>query len=175
MINYLNIILVAIGLSMDTFSLSISLTTTKIKRKLSIFFCISVGILHFIMPLIGGFIGDNVINIINISSNKLLGIILLLLSIEIALSKEENKFELNYISMFLLAISVSIDAFTVGFGLQAFIIDRLSILLIFLIVSMIFTSIGLFLGKIIEKLVKNNSKYIGSLILLIMSIIHLCK
>ena len=91
---------------MDTFSLSLGIGTVMISKKKTLFFSILVGIMHFIMPILGNKIGIKLVEIFMLKSNFLLGIILIYLGItmliEIFKPNEEPK-SLNIIQMFLIA------------------------------------------------------------------------
>ena len=52
------VILMAISLSMDAFSLSLVYGTFGIDKKNKILLSLIVGCFHFVMPLFGMFIGD---------------------------------------------------------------------------------------------------------------------
>ncbi|MBR3146084.1 MAG: manganese efflux pump [Bacilli bacterium] len=162
-----------IGLSMDAFSLSLSLGTTNPTKKTIIKTSIIVGIFHFIMPLLGYFIGYAFkYRITNI--NILTFVLFLILSIEMYKSKdEENNSILNNLTILLIAFSVSIDAFTVGiaFGLNNEIILVSST--IFSITSALFTYFGLTLGKTLKSKYKKLSTYLGIILLLVVAIKYL--
>lgn len=162
-----------IGLSMDAFSLSLSLGTTNPTKKTIIKTSIIVGIFHFIMPLLGYFIGYAFkYRITNI--NILTFVLFLILSIEMYKSKdEENNSILNNLTILLIAFSVSIDAFTVGiaFGLNNEIILVSST--IFSITSALFTYFGLTLGKTLKFKYKKLSTYLGIILLLVVAIKYL--
>lgn len=162
-----------IGLSMDAFSLSLSLGTTNPTKKTIIKTSIIVGIFHFIMPLLGYFIGYAFkYRITNI--NILTFVLFLILSIEMYKSKdEENNNILNNLTILLIAFSVSIDAFTVGiaFGLNNEIILVSST--IFSITSALFTYFGLTLGKTLKSKYKKLSTYLGIILLLVVAIKYL--
>ena len=162
-----------IGLSMDAFSLSLSLGTTNPTRITIIKTSLIVGLFHFLMPLLGYFIGYSFqYRIPNI--NILTFILFLILSIEMYKSKDEEKTNiLNNLTILLIAFSVSIDSFTVGiaFGLNNEFILISSI--IFSITSTIFTYLGLTLGKKLKTKYKTTSTYIGIILLLIVALKYL--
>ena len=87
---------IGIGLSMDAFSLSLSLGTTNPNFKCIIKTSITIGIFHFFMPIIGYIIGlyfNTKINNINI----LTAIIFLLLSIEIYRNRNNEEISIEEI------------------------------------------------------------------------------
>ena len=68
----LSIILIAVSLSMDTFSLALSVGTSLTKRKDILFLFSLVGVFHFFMPLLGNVFGNEIKQIFNINPNLLL-------------------------------------------------------------------------------------------------------
>ncbi len=160
----------AIGLSMDAFSLAIVYGTNGIKKKKIIALSIIVGIFHFIMPNLSGYLGKIFLINFSIYENIIAGIVFLILGIEMITSFKEsdNKYQLDsYLELFLFGLAVSIDSFSVGLALT---LDNENIILagiVFSIVSAIFTFSGLILGKKLSNKVGNTSKIIGIIILFI--------
>lgn len=162
-----------IGLSMDAFSLSLSLGTTNPNKNSIIKTSITIGIFHFFMPIIGYIIGLYFNTKIN-TPNILTAIIFIILSYEIYRNrnKEENSLLTN-INILLISLSVSIDSLSVGIalGLNNEFIYLASI--IFSIISSLFTYIGLILGKKLNSKYKTISTYIGIILLLIVALKYL--
>lgn len=162
-----------IGLSMDAFSLSLSLGTTNPTKKKIIKTSLIVGLFHFIMPILGYIIGNYFkYKIPNI--NILTFILFIVLAIELYKSKDEEKNNiLNNLTILLIAFSVSIDSFTVGiaFGLNNEYIIISSI--IFSFISSFFTYLGLSLGKKLKTKYKNLSTYLGIILLIIVALKYL--
>ena len=164
---------VGIGLSMDAFSLSLSLGTTSPSKKNIIKTALIVGIFHFIMPMLGYFIGINFKYRIS-GINILTFLLFVVLSFELYKNRnEENNSILNNLTILLIAFSVSIDSFTVGiaFGLNSEFIILSSI--IFSITSFIFTYLGLALGKKLKDKYKKRATYLGIILLLIVAFKYL--
>ena len=80
------ILLTAIGLSMDAFSLALIYGTLNMRSKINNIMSITVGIFHFFMPILGYTIGQIILNIIRINPNILVGIIFIILAIEMLIS-----------------------------------------------------------------------------------------
>ena len=162
-----------IGLSMDAFALSLSLGTTNPTNITIIKTSIIVGLFHFIMPLLGYFLGYAFkYRIPNI--NIITFVLFLILAIEMYKSKDEQKTSiLNNITILLIAFSVSIDSFTIGiaFGLNNEYILISSI--IFSFVSALFTYLGLTFGKKLKTKYKTLSTYLGIILLLLVAIKYL--
>lgn len=171
------IFIIAIALSMDTFSLSLGIGTCNLSKRKMLLFSTIVGIMHFIMPLIGNIIGNKIISIFTINSNFLLGIILLYLAITMlidVLKQEEKIIDLKIINMLLFAFGVSIDSFSTGLGLQAITSNRLMAVIIFSITSFSFTYIGLLIGKYASKVLGTYASILGACLLIIIGVVHLC-
>lgn len=164
---------IALGLSMDAFSLSILYGTRGIKKKDIYLLSMLVGLFHFIMPNLGCLLTSTINIDLNKYTNIVSGIIFLILTIEMIRSIKENdtKYELSSIlSLFLFSFAVSIDSFSIGI---VFSLEKENVLIagvIFSIVSCIFTLLGLLLGKLLNKKIGLVSKIIGIVILFILSI-----
>lgn len=179
MIFLINILIwIAIALSMDTFSLALSLGTMNLSYKKVLFYPLLVGVFHFIFPLIGRLLGDIILNIIIIGSQKLLGLIFLILFLKLLYDMKKGSkdtIKISKISLILLAISVSLDSLTTGIGLNAITKSILLPSLIFQVVSTTFTFLGLLIGAKASNSLGNIANYFGLLILLILTLAHLCK
>ena len=106
---FLNIFLIAIALSMDTFSLSLGIGTYNIEKKKCITLSLLVGIMHFLMPFLGSILGDKIMHFFELNSNLFLGCILLFIAMNLLidfLKKEESELDLSFLGMFLFAFGV---------------------------------------------------------------------
>ena len=178
MLEIISVLIIAVGLSMDTFSLSLGLGTCNLSKKECIELSVIVGIMHFVMPLLGVIIGNRLVEFLNINSNLLLGIILLFIAgqmlYEIFL-KEEHKINLNLTGIFLFSFGVSIDAFSTGLGLTAITSNIFLAMFLFSITSFLFTLIGLNIGKYANQVLGVYSSVFGSLILIIVGLAHIFR
>ena len=170
------IFLIAVSLSMDAFSLSLAYGTLGLSSKNSYIISINVGILHFLMPIIGTYFGTILLKILPFSPKLIAGLTLIGLGIEMlySQSKDEIVKDLRGIfSIFLFSISVSIDSLLIGINLG---ITNTNIYLaatIFMLVSGLFTYLGLVLGKKINLALGNISTIIGGIILIILGLFYL--
>ena len=170
-----SILIIAISLSMDTFSLSISLGSI-IQDKNNRLFPLLVSIFHFLLPIIGNKLGTLLNYYLNVDYSKILGIILIILAINVFVNYFKNNeidIKLNLLSFIILAFSVSIDSFTVGIGLQALTRNILSSSLIFSIFSGLFTYCGIIIGRYTNKLLGKKANIVAIAILLVVAIINL--
>lgn len=163
----------AIGLSVDAFSLAVIYGISQISKKKTTVLSILVGIFHFLMPYLGSLIGVNLLTIFMGKANFLAGSVFLIIALEMLSSlKEEEKImslsKLYHLLFF--AFTVSLDSFSVGIVLS---LEHENIILagfIFSIISGIFTFLGLKLGKLVSKKYSNKATIVGAWILIILSL-----
>lgn len=170
------VLITAVSLSMDAFSLSLIYGTLNLSTKKEHIISISVGIFHFLMPIFGMILTNNLLKGIFMRSKPITGIIFIGLGIEMLLSvnsKEKVK-ELNsIISIILFSFSVSIDSFLIGTSLALNNVNTIVSLIIFMLTSSLLTFIGLKIGKKINRIIGKISIIIGSIILIILGIFYL--
>lgn len=171
-----SIILLGVSLSMDTFSLSLTIGSIINNSKVLKILPLLVGIFHFFMPLIGTILGIKVIELFNVASNILLGFILLVLGIHLLTQlRKENNLNLNltFVGALSFAFSVSIDSFSVGLGMSNITNNYLLSFFIFSILSFSFTTLGLILGKYTSDILGRKANIIGIILLLVLGIYYL--
>ena len=107
-----------------------------------------------------------------------MGIIFLILSIDLLINmfKDKDLKGINdNIQVLLFSLAVSLDSLTVGITLNA-IDDRIFLVtMVFMIVSAIFTLIGLFFGKMIKKVVGIKAEIFGVISLMLLAIYYIVK
>ena len=114
--------MLAIGLSMDAFSLALIYGTLNMSKSLNSKMSIMVSLFHFFMPILGYYLGRWILNIIGIDPEIIVGVIFIALAIEMLLSlkkEEQVKILTNIFSVMVFAFTVSIDSFSIGIGLGA--------------------------------------------------------
>ena len=172
------LLMIGISLSIDAFSVSTCIGMCNLSLKKTLNISLLVGLFHFIMPLLGVIVSNQINKIIYINSDIILGIILLLLSLQLFIEylKPTNKeISLNKYGALFFSFGVSIDSFTIGLGLKAITDNLLLSSSVFSICSFSFTFLGLTLGKYINKILKKYSYLIGTLLLFSLGILFLCQ
>lgn len=173
----LSIFLIGVALSMDAFSIALSIGTTHLSKNRFILIPIVVSIMHFVMPLIGLFLGNQILSVVNINPKIIMTIILLYLAFLMYKDRNNDKVtKINsLLSIFLFALSVSLDSFSVGIGLKA-LTDKIIIPpIIFSLCAGTITYMGLILGKYSQKVWKEKASLIGIILLILISIVNICK
>ena len=167
------IFILAVGLSMDAFSLAMIYGTLDLKPTMRKLMSIMVGIFHFFMPLLGYQVGEFILRLIKINPDILIGIIFIILGVEMlsSLKKcEKVKMLTGLFSVVLFAFTVSIDSFSIGIGFGVANINMILPCILFSLTSGIFTYMGVLLGKKLSDRFGSITTLIGSIILLILGI-----
>ena len=171
-----SILLIGVSLSMDTFSLSLSVGSINSQNGFLKLVPLFVGIFHFFMPLLGNFIGINLIRILDIASNVILGVVLIIQAINLAIhyfKDETTSISINFWGLVFFALSVSIDSFSVGLGINDITSNYILASTIFALCSTSFTYLGIVIGKYSSKLIGKYAIILGIFLLLILGIFHL--
>ena len=166
---------IALSLSMDAFSVSLSLGTLKPTSKTIFKMGIVVGIFHFIMPIIGSIVGRVISDRLYLNANYIVSIIFIILALEMFFTKDDatKTNTLSLSTILIIALSVSIDSLSIGFALSLLKNSIIIPSIIFSITSGIFTIIGLVLVKKIKNRFNKTATYLGILILLLLAIKYL--
>ena len=177
-LEYITIILIAISLSIDAFSVSVSYGLLNIKKENIIITSILVGLFHFFMPLLGLKIGYIISTVKYINTNLILVLVLFIIGLEMLKSINENEIpekRQNFLESLIFAFLVSIDSFFIGVGLNAITTHTILASIFFSIFSFSLTLTGFLLGKYITKKSKKQAKIIGIFIIFTLIIYFLCK
>ena len=97
---FLTLFVIAIALSMDTFSLSLGIGTSNLSKRKCFLFSILVGAFHFFMPLLGTLLGKKLVSFFMLKSDFLLGAILIYLAITMFIEiihPDEKEKKMNYL------------------------------------------------------------------------------
>lgn len=167
------VLISAVGLSMDAFSVAIIVGMLNCNNKNILLMSSLVGTFHFIMPIIGNEIGKKIFKYIVMKPSVITGLIFLILSFQMLISvlkEQKQKYNNSLVTYIILSITVSIDSFSFGIGLSGITSNYLLASIVFMIVSSLFTFIGLTMGKKLSTVFGKYSLFAGSIILLILSI-----
>lgn len=169
------VVMIAISLSMDAFSLSLAYGTLNINKKDRIKLSTIVGIYHFFMPLIGLKIGTILLKLIPISPEFVVFAVLTCIGIQMILEsqKKEEIGKMKNYELLLFGLAVSIDSFSVGIGLNTITTYSILAAIIFSLSSFLFTFLGLFLGKKIQEGIGKIATIIGGTVLIILGVLFL--
>ena len=193
------ILLLAIALSMDAFAVSITdgLIYQDINKKKALFIALTFGIMQGLMPLIGYWLVELVEFLVNEGSAgeagnimsqvvvwtafvllMFIGIKMIIEGIKELKKKEEEKEikKFSYKEVLLFGIATSIDALGSGVALHSGLSNNVTIFIhisIIIVTTFIISLLGVLLGNKIEKLFKGKTEItsiIGGCILLVLAI-----
>ncbi|MBM7648351.1 putative Mn2+ efflux pump MntP [Bacillus ectoiniformans] len=166
----LTLLMMAFALGMDAFSASLALGMAPIRLKRILFIGILIGVFHVCLPLAGMAAGQMLSNTFGEVARMVGGILLLILGGQMVLSifrKEEEAVRgVAGFSLFLFALSVSLDSFSVGLTLGIYGARAAVALTCFGAAAAILTWSGLLLGKKAKKFVGSYGEMIGGIVLL---------
>ncbi|WP_294352645.1 manganese efflux pump MntP family protein [uncultured Clostridium sp.] len=172
----IELFILAIGLSMDAFAVSIckGLSLRKIKVKHMCIASAWFGGFQALMPLIGYFLGSFFTDMITTYSHWIAFALLLLLGsnmIKESLGEEEDvDSNMDAKNMFLLAIATSIDALAVGVTFAFLQVDIIPAVSFIGIVTFICSAIGVKVGSIFGSKYKSKAEFSGGIILILIGI-----
>jgi len=174
--NVLSIVLIAIGLAMDAFAVSITtgIVLRKNMLKNSLIIAGYFGFFQALMPLIGWFVGlqfkEYIEKIDHWIAFLLLGFIgfkMIYEAVKERGEQEEAIDPLNKKTLLFLAIATSIDALVVGVSFAFLEVSIASSIIIIGIITFIICFIGVYLGKKFGQLFKSKAELFGGALLVL--------
>ena len=176
---FIELLLIAIGLSMDAFSVSIckGLTTKKFSWRMALVCGLWFGFFQALMPTIGYFLGAQFQEMIEAYDHWIAFGLLFLIGAnmirEAVWGKEEEGKEngaLDFKTMFLLAIATSIDALAVGVSFACIQVKLWSSVLIIGLTTFIFSVLGVKIGNVFGSKYEKSAGIIGGIILILIGL-----
>ena len=176
--NLIELLLIAVGLSMDAFSVSIckGLTTKKFSWRMALVCGLWFGLFQALMPTIGYFLGAQFQEMIEAYDHWIAFGLLALIGanmIREALSKKEEESTngaLDFKTMFLLAIATSIDALAVGVSFACIQVSLWSSVLIIGLTTFIFSVLGVKIGNVFGSKYEKSAGILGGIILILIGL-----
>lgn len=167
---FLTLLFIAVAISLDAFSVSLGMGFFSLRKREILKIGFVVGLFHIVMPLAGLFIGQVISMKLGMMATMLGGILLVGIGAHLLFStfkEKENNVSLVGVGLLLFAASVSVDSFSAGLSLGMFGAKTGLTICLFGMISMVFTWLGLLLGKKIKGIVGIYGELIGGIILLL--------
>ena len=175
--NLLEIIIIAIGLSMDAFAVSITLGLSANKLKTVQYFIpgIYFGFFQALMPFAGFFAGTLFADKIQAFEHWIVFALLAFIGgkmIKDSFSKEEEpeKNSFSFLKMLLLAIATSIDALAVGVTFAFFEMNILTAITIIGLTTFFISTAGVKIGSIFGTRYKSKAVLSGGIVLVLLGV-----
>lgn len=171
----LEVIILAVALSMDAFAVSIGLGAQKNVPNLALRAGIFFGIFQALMPLIGYLGGKGVLGWIEGYTHWIAFGLLALIGAKMVYEGfqqeiEENTSRVTNKMMLVLAIATSIDAMAAGFSLNLLDANPFIACFIIGIVTFAFSVLGVFIGKNSRTWLESKAEIFGGTVLILMGI-----
>ena len=179
----LELLIIAIGLSMDAFAVSIGkgLSVTKIKLSHALKVGLWFGGFQALMPLIGYLLGSTFADIVTAYDHWVAFGLLALIGgnmIKEAVEKDDDdcdckkkpKNNFGLVTMFTLAIATSIDALAIGVTFAFFKVAIIPAIITIGITTFLFSIAGLKIGHIFGCKYKSHAELFGGVILILIGL-----
>lgn len=173
--SFFEILLLAVGLSMDAFAVSVckGLSVSRVSFKHMLKCGIYFGFFQAIMPTLGFFLGESFGKYITAVDHWVVFVLLCIIGIGMikeSFEEEEQSPDFGMRAMFLLALATSIDALAAGLTLSFLAVPILKAALTIGIVTFAFSAVGVKLGNLFGSRYKTISERIGGGILIFMGL-----
>lgn len=178
----LELLIIAVGLSMDAFAVSISkgLSLKRIRLEHALKVGLWFGGFQALMPLIGYMLGSTFAEIVSAFDHWVAFVLLSLIGgnmIKESLEKEDdcecNKKDKNgfgFTTMFTLAVATSIDALAIGVTFAFFKVAIIPSIIAIGITTFLFSIAGLKIGNIFGCKYKSHAELFGGIILILIGL-----
>ncbi|MBR4391431.1 MAG: manganese efflux pump [Bacteroidales bacterium] len=176
---FIELLLIAVGLSMDAFSVSVckGLTSKRFSWSLALTCGLWFGFFQALMPVIGYFLGAQFQQYIEAYDHWIAFGLLFLIGanmIREALSRKEedeasssDNGSLGFKTMLLLAIATSIDALAVGVSFACIQVKLWSSVLIIGVTTFLFSILGVRIGNVFGSRFEKSAGIVGGIILIL--------
>ncbi len=175
-ISLVSLFIIAVGLSMDAFAVSIckGLSMPKMKWKNAIIAGLYFGGFQAIMPLIGYLLGVGFENKIKAVDHWIAFVLLAFIGANMIKESRGETEELNdsfdVKTMLLLAIATSIDALAVGVSFAFLSVSIIPAILFIGLCTFTFSFFGIKIGNVFGSKYKAKAEFLGGVILILMGL-----
>ena len=173
--NYIELIIIGIGLGMDACSMAVckGLSMTKMSWNKAVIISLYFGIFQFIMPVIGFILANSFGSSIQRFDHIIAFILLCILGFNM-IKEASNSIDssidddVSFKKMIIPSIATSIDALTVGVTFSLFNVNILFAGIIILVITFVLSLIGVKIGHLFGEKYRSKAQIIGGLTLIIM-------
>tara|TARA_R110001583_G_scaffold12410_3_gene55145 strand:- start:945 stop:1484 length:540 start_codon:yes stop_codon:yes gene_type:complete len=173
----IEVLILAVALSMDAFAVSIGLGSKHVKQTKSLAFMSGIyfGLFQGLMPLIGYLGGKGVISWIEPYALWIACLLLVLIGAKMLYESfvegiEEDIAQVTHRVMLILAIATSIDAMAAGFTLTILDVNPFVACFIIGSITFFFSWLGVFVGSKSGTWLESKAEFFGGVILILIGI-----
>ena len=171
------LLLIAVGLSMDAFAVSVckGLSVGKAKIKHALICGLWFGAFQAIMPTVGYLLGTQFEKYITAVDHWIAFALLILIGgnmIREAFSKEEEEVDASFgfKAMLLLAIATSIDALAMGVAFASLGVQIIPAVAFIGCTTFVFSAVGVKIGSVFGAKYKSASEFVGGAVLVLLGV-----
>lgn len=175
---FVELLLIAVGVSMDAFSVSVckGLTTRRFSMRMALVCGLWFGTFQALMPVVGYFLGSQfAYYVASVDHWIAFGLLFLIganMIREAVAGKEDSKQTnaLDFKTMLLLAIATSIDALAVGVSFACIEVELWASVAIIGLTTFVFSVLGVKIGNVFGTKFKKNAEMFGGIILILIGL-----
>lgn len=174
---FIELVIIAIGVSMDAFAVSIckGLSVRKIYPKHVLSAGLWFGGFQALMPLIGYFVGIHFSDLVSSVDHWIAFVLLGMIGFGMVKESREKDVEcpdpdFSFMTMLTMAIATSVDALAVGISLAFLKVDIWMSVLLIGVTTAVFSMAGIRIGNIFGSRYKSAAELLGGVILIVMGI-----
>lgn len=175
---FVELLLIAVGVSMDAFSVSVckGLTTRRFSMRMALVCGLWFGTFQALMPVVGYFLGSQfAYYVASVDHWIAFGLLFLIganMIREAVAGKEDSKQTnaLDFKTMLLLAIATSIDALAVGVSFACIQVELWSSVALIGLTTFVFSVVGVKIGNVFGTKFKKNAEVFGGIILILIGL-----
>jgi len=178
--NVVLVLPVALALAMDAFAVSVGLSVAQkgLKRNQTLRLAFHFGFFQFVMPIIGWLAGLSFMDSIRDVDHWVASALLFIIGCKMVYEAVRGREKLREgagdptrgLTLVLLSIATSIDAFAVGISLAALRMNILYPSLVIGIIAFLLTLLGTSIGPVLGKTVGRRAELLGGLVLILIGI-----
>ncbi|UYZ13895.1 manganese efflux pump MntP family protein [Brevibacillus sp. WF146] len=168
---FLTLLVIAFALSMDAFSLGVGVGMVGMRLREIVKVSITIGLFHVAMPLVGIAVGVYLSELVGDIAVFIGGAVLMAIGAHMLWNgfvqgEEKSILRTKGLGLLLFAISVSLDAMTVGFSFGLMEVNKLLAVTLFGVMGGMMAYCGLMIGRRMGGWLGEYSEVLGGLILL---------
>lgn len=169
-----SVLLMSFAISMDAFSVSVSLGMQNVRLKGFIIMGSVVGLFHITFPFIGMMIGQYISQKATFITELTGGFILIFIGTHMIFSSLQERppslFPRQGWGLLVVAFLVSIDSFPAGLSVGMFALNKWYVVICFGLTAMFVSWVGMFIGKRVHIQIGTYSEIIGGILLFVMGL-----
>lgn len=174
--NIIEIFLIALGLSMDAFAVSVckGLPLEKTELKKALYAGLWFGFFQALMPVIGYFTGDRLSEYVAAFDHWVVFFLLSIIGVNMIKESFNQNSSINgsfkMTEMLFLAVATSIDAFAVGISFALMKVNILSACIIIGTTTFFISVAGVRIGNLFGTEFKTKAEFVGGVILILIGV-----